>query len=237
MRGTNPLEVYPLDELADIEPGDIVCGNAAGKAVEAADEAGLYVLGIAVRVDKDAKTVEVRDGIVALDLAGSNAPERTDRGKPVYAVSPTEVATGSEHGVIAGVLVDVHEGEAYVDVRPGNAAAAAAGAAAGAASGATAGGDAVTADLADAQSAIKAAAKAEAEGAISADLEAAQSEIKGATLGAAGNVRLVGVPAGTNAAGVKGDVAYDDTHVYICVDEDSWVRASLAKDGDWTTTV
>lgn len=218
LRGTNPLDVYPLDDAADIKPGDIACENAEGKIVEASDAAGLVVRGIAVKVDKKEKTVEVRDGIVALDLAESNTPERKDRGKPVYAVSATEVAISSDYGVIAGCLVDVYEGEAYVDVRPGNATAAEAGATAGAVAGATAGGTA-------------------GDAAIAADLVHVDSQIKAATLNAEGNVRLVEVPAGIDAPGVKGDIAYDDTHIYICVDEDTWVRAALAKDATWETTV
>ena len=54
---------------------------------------GLTVAGIAVHVDADAGVVEVRDGVIELDIADSDGPTRADRGKPVYVTGPTEVAT------------------------------------------------------------------------------------------------------------------------------------------------
>ena len=197
--GTNPLAVYTMADAADIEEGDIVCLDAEGKAIEASDTAGLTVAGIAVHVDDDANTVEVRDGIVGLDIADSNGPERGDRGKPVYASGPTEVATTSSNAVCVGILVDVYDDEAFVDIRPGYAAAAAAGAAAGAA--------AIAADLEAAESTIKAAAL-----------------VAGA---AAGNVRLVAAPATASDTGVKGDIASAGTYLYLCTDTDTWVRVAL----------
>jgi hypothetical protein len=49
----------------------------------------------------------------------------------------------------------------------------------------------------------------------------------------AGNVlaRKVAVPASATAAGLAGDFAADATHVYFCVDTDTWLRASLST---WT---
>ena len=248
--GTNPLAVYAMATAADIEEGDIVCLDAEGKAIEASDTAGLQVAGIAVHVDKAANTVEVRDGIVGLDIADSNGPERGDRGKPVYATGPTEVATTSSNAVCVGILVDVYDDEAFVDIRPGYAAAAAAGAAAGATAGATAGADAIAADLEDpestikaaalvegaaaiaadledAESTIKAAALAEGAAAIAADLEDAESTIKAANLNAAGNVRLVEAPAAANSPGVKGDIASDGTSFFLCTATDEWVKVAL----------
>ncbi len=220
--GTNPLAVYTMADAADIEEGDIVCLDAEGKAIEASDTAGLTVAGIAVHVDDDANTVEVRDGIVGLDIADSNGPERGDRGKPVYASGPTEVATTSSNAVCVGILVDVYDDEAFVDIRPGYAAAAAAGAAAGAA--------AIAADLEAAESTIKAAALVAGAAAIAADLEAAESTIKAAALvagAAAGNVRLVAAPATASDTGVKGDIASAGTYLYLCTDTDTWVRVAL----------
>jgi hypothetical protein len=201
LTGTSPLAVYAMASGANIAEGDIVCLDASGKAVEASDTAGLRVAGIAVHVDKASGTVRVRDGVVALDLAESDAPARGDRGKPVYAVGPTDVATTSSNAVCAGVLVDVHEGEAFVDVRPGCSAAAVAGSAAGSAAGTAA---------------------------IAADLQKPGSAIKGATLNAPGNVRLVPAPSAANSNGTKGDIASDGTYLYLCTAANTWARVALA---------
>lgn len=206
--GTSPLGVYELAAGAQIEDGDIVCLTAEGKAVEGADATGLTVAGVAVRVSLDDGTVEVRDGIVGLDLASEAAPQRADRGKPVYVVGPTEVATESTHAVCAGYLVDVHDGEAFVDLRPGAAAAALAGATAGAA----AGKDAIDEEL-------------ELAGSISGAIDEA--------VAAPGQMRLVEAPESASAAGRKGDFAFDATSVYLCVNENAWVKGTLALD-TWT---
>lgn len=209
--GTSALAVYQMATGADIEEGDIVCLDADGKAVEGSDTAGLTVAGIAVNVDADANTVEVRDGIVGLALPDDNAPTRADRGKPVYVTGVDEVATDSTNKICAGVLVDVYDGEAFVDIRPGYAAAAAAGTAAGAVAGAsagtTAGAAAVTAGLAGG-------------GAIALAIAAA--------IAGAGNVRLVTAPVAANSAGVRGDLAIDETAIYLCTATNTWLKASLA---------
>lgn len=211
--GTNPLARYAMADAADIEEGDIVCLNTDGEAVEGSDTAGLTVAGIAVHVDADAGVVEVRDGVIELDIADSDGPTRADRGKPVYVTGPTEVATASSNKIPAGTLVDVYEDMAWVDVRPVNAAAASAGATAGTAAGAIAGAAAIAADLADGASTIKAAA----------------TTIAGDTVAAAGNVRLVAsAPATAGAAGVKGDIFVDGTDIYVCTATDTWIKGTLA---------
>lgn len=214
--GSNPLARYAMAVAAVIAEGDIVCRDADGNAVPGADSAGLEVLGICTRVDADAREVEVRDGIVGLDIATSNGPTRADRGKAVYVTDATKVATTSSNLVCAGVLVDVYDGEAFVDMRPGAAAAAAAGSVAGAAAGATAGAVAgaaeIAADLEDAESTIKAAA----------------TTIANTAVAAAGNARLVEAPAAADSAGVKGDIASDGTYLYVCTDTNTWVRGALA---------
>ena len=84
----------------------------------------------------------------------------------------------------------------------------AAAAIAGAAAGTTAGAAAIAADLADAESTIKAAAAA--------------------LIAGAGNVRLVTAPAAADSTGVKGDVAIDETSIYLCTAANTWVKAALA---------
>lgn len=39
------------------------------------------------------------------------------------------------------------------------------------------------------------------------------------------------VPASATATGVKGSIAYDADNLYVCVDTDTWVRATLTT---WT---
>ncbi len=36
------------------------------------------------------------------------------------------------------------------------------------------------------------------------------------------------VPASATAAGVAGTIAYDATHIYVCIATNSWVRATTA---------
>lgn len=84
--------------------------------------------------------------------------------------------------------------------------------AAAATAGSAAGAAAIEADLADDESTIKAAA----------------ATIANSAVAAAGNVRLVTAPSAADSAGVKGDIASDNTYLYVCTDTNTWVRASLA---------
>lgn len=38
----------------------------------------------------------------------------------------------------------------------------------------------------------------------------------------------VAVPASASDAGVKGQISWDSTHLYVCIDTNTWVRATLA---------
>ena len=40
--------------------------------------------------------------------------------------------------------------------------------------------------------------------------------------------QLVAAPAAAGSAGVAGQIAYDATHIYVCVATNTWVRALLA---------
>ena len=92
-------------------------------------------------------------------------------------------------------------------------AAATSAAAAGEASATAAVGDAITAEL-------------EPAGDITAAISAA--------VAGAGNMRLVTTPPlAANSTGVKGDVAIDDTYIYLCTDANAWVKATLGFDA-WT---
>ena len=39
---------------------------------------------------------------------------------------------------------------------------------------------------------------------------------------------IVPVPVSSSAAGTAGQIAYDATHLYVCIATNTWVRASLA---------
>jgi hypothetical protein len=39
---------------------------------------------------------------------------------------------------------------------------------------------------------------------------------------------VVEAPAAADSTGTAGQIAYDATHIYVCVDTDTWVRADLA---------
>lgn len=71
------------------------------------------------------------------------------------------------------------------------------------------------------------------DGAAAATAGATAGAAAGATAGAtavaaAGNVRLVTAPAAADSTGVKGDIAIDETSIYLCTATDTWVKAALA---------
>ena len=43
-----------------------------------------------------------------------------------------------------------------------------------------------------------------------------------------GLMRIVDVPASKTAAGTKGDIAFDATTLYICVDTNTWKKVAIA---------
>lgn len=43
-----------------------------------------------------------------------------------------------------------------------------------------------------------------------------------------GTSALVSAPGTATSAGVAGSIAYDATHIYVCVSSNVWVRATLA---------
>ena len=97
-----------------------------------------------------------------------------------------------------------------------------------------------SAGIADAAAAAAAAGEASATAAVGAaitaelepsgDITAAISE----AVAGAGNMRLVTTPPlAANSTGVKGDVAIDDTYIYLCTGTNEWVKAALAFDS-WT---
>lgn len=133
IHGTSPLGRYLIADSTEITPGQLVALNGDGKAVPAGDTAGLKVIGVAQEVIDG--EVEVFSGIVSLANGSSGAAiARTDRGANAYVVDAVTVGKTATNKIIAGIVIDVYDGEVYVAVEPiAIAAAAAADAAAAAA--------------------------------------------------------------------------------------------------------
>lgn len=115
LHGTMPLARYELAANAVIQAGELVALNADGKAVPAADTAGLRVIGIAKTVT--AEGVEIEDGIFALANDTTSPVTRVMRGKICVAKNASTVAATSTNSVAAGLVVDVYDNEVYVDLR------------------------------------------------------------------------------------------------------------------------
>ena len=137
LNGKSPLERYQVADASDITPGQLVALNGDGKAVPAADTAGLKVVWIAKDVSDG--YVEVFSGIVSLANGSSGAAfARTDRGAAAYVVDAGTVGKTSTNKIAAGIVIDLYDGEVYIACDPvaiaaANAATAAAAAAASAA--------------------------------------------------------------------------------------------------------
>lgn len=57
---------------------------------------------------------------------------------------------------------------------------------------------------------------------------AALRTYEGAPAAAVAYAPLVAAPAAADSAGTAGQIAYDATHIYVCVATNTWVRAVLA---------
>lgn len=118
LNGTAPLDVYEIASGATIMEGTLVALNGAGKAVSASDTAGLKVIGAAQRVID--QTVAVADGIFSFANDTGNPVTRTMRGALAYVKDASTVdCKGGTNKIAAGVVIEVYNGEVYVDLRPG----------------------------------------------------------------------------------------------------------------------
>jgi len=117
LNDTRPLARYEIAVGSTIAPGDLVALNSYGKAVAAADTAGLRVIGVAERVQ--AGSVEIMDGIFSFANDTTNALTRGDRGAIAYVKDKNTVtASAGVNGIPAGIVVDVYDGEVYVQTAP-----------------------------------------------------------------------------------------------------------------------
>ena len=117
IHATSPLGRFKIADSTEITPGQLVALNSAGNAVPAADTAGLKIVGIAkMVVDGE---VEVFSAVVGLVNGSSGAAlARTDRGAAAYVVDAGTVGKTSTNKIIAGIVVDVYDGEVFVAVDP-----------------------------------------------------------------------------------------------------------------------
>ena len=116
LNGTRPLEKYEIASGSTIVSGNLVALNAEGKAVPAADTAGLRVIGVAESA-RDGM-VEVEDGVFSFVNDTTHALTRADRGKVAYVKDKNTVASTGTNLIPAGIVVDVCGDEVYLDVTP-----------------------------------------------------------------------------------------------------------------------
>ena len=107
---TSPLDLYEIKSGSVITSGALVALDGDGKAVSAGDTPGITVIGVAGRTMDG--SVEVLSGIFALTGTGVS---RTARGKAVYV---KDANTGGTNKITAGIVVDVYDGNVYVDLSP-----------------------------------------------------------------------------------------------------------------------
>lgn len=115
-RKAGEYAAYPVAAGAVIYGGSLVCRNAAGYAVPAADTAGLRFLGVARQhVDNSggangAAWVEVwQEGVFRFAAAGMAI---TDVGLPVFAVDDQTVGKASTNAVGVGIINEVESATA-----------------------------------------------------------------------------------------------------------------------------
>ena len=113
-----------LPVLADavIPAGVMVAITAAGYATNAADTAGLRVMGVSTEsVDatdesSGALTIDVSRDVYRMENSGDNALDLADVGQPCYVEDNQTVGTDpGSHSVLAGVVMEVDAGGVYVD--------------------------------------------------------------------------------------------------------------------------
>ena len=116
LNGTRPLARYEIASGSTIVSGNLVALNAEGKAVPAADTAGLIVIGAADRIENG--YVEIMDGVFSFVNDTTHPLTRSDRGKVAFVKDAGTVTAASSNSVPAGIVVDIYEGEVYLDVTP-----------------------------------------------------------------------------------------------------------------------
>ena len=116
LNGTRPLARYEIASGSTIVSGNLAALDNSGKAIPAADTADLIVIGAAGRIENG--SVEVMDGVFSFANDTTHPLTRSDRGKVAFVKDAGTVTASSSNSVPAGIVVDVYEGEVYLDVTP-----------------------------------------------------------------------------------------------------------------------
>jgi hypothetical protein len=105
------LVAYKAAARTVIHKGALVCLNAAGYAVPAADEAGLTFVGVAYErgdnaagQDGDVSARVWKDGSFRMTM---RSPRLENLGAPAYVVDDNTVALSAAHAVSAGTIVEI----------------------------------------------------------------------------------------------------------------------------------
>lgn len=105
------LVAYEVAARTVIYKGALVCLNAAGYAVPAADQPGLTFVGVAydrgdnaAGDDGDVSARVWKDGSFRVAM---NSPRLADLGAPAYVVDDNTVALAAANSVLAGTIVEV----------------------------------------------------------------------------------------------------------------------------------
>ena len=116
--GFAPVDAYAVVNGATATEGSIAVMVSGGSVKDGADEASVKVLGLFREIGLDGKA-KVEVGCYQLANSSTSALARTDRGAIVYLEDKDTVRkTAGAHSVIAGLLVDVDDGGAWVDMTP-----------------------------------------------------------------------------------------------------------------------
>ena len=116
LNGTRPLARYEIASGSTIVSGNLAALDNSGKAIPAADTADLIVIGAADRIENG--SVEVMDGVFSFANDTTHPLTRSDRGKVAFVKDAVTVTASSSNSVPAGIVVDVYEGEVYLDLTP-----------------------------------------------------------------------------------------------------------------------
>ena len=116
LNGTRPLARYEIASGSTIVSGNLVALDNSGKAIPAADTADHIVIGAADYIENG--SVEIMDGVFSFANDTTHPLTRSDRGKVALVKDANTVTASSSNSVPAGIVVDVYEGEVYLDVTP-----------------------------------------------------------------------------------------------------------------------
>jgi hypothetical protein len=115
------LVAYKVAARAVIYKGALVCLNAAGYAVPAADDVGLTFVGVAYErgdnaagEDGDVSARVWKDGSFRVAMA---SPQLSDLGKAAYVVDDNTVALATANAVPAGTIVEIPDDAVRVLIR------------------------------------------------------------------------------------------------------------------------